>query len=100
MDTITTLATPLAVIALVTIAKDLGLPSKLGALLALVLGVSIHAAATYLDPGLWTVISQGIILGLGGSGIWDVTKTKVPELAAVDSIDVLPAVVEGEELGR
>ena len=74
MDTITTLATPLAVIALVTIAKDLGLPSRLGSVLALVLGISIHAAATYLDPGLWTVISQGIILGLGGSGIYDVTK--------------------------
>ena len=73
MDTITTLATPLAVIALVTIAKDLGLPSRLGSILALVLGISIHAAATYLDPGLWTVISQGVILGLGGSGIYDVS---------------------------
>ena len=85
MDTITTLATPLAVIALVTIAKDLGLPSKLGALLALILGVGIHSAATYLDPGLWTVISQGIILGLGGSGVWDITKTK-----PVVEIDVTP----------
>lgn len=96
MDAITTLATPLAVIALVTIAKDLGLPSRLGSVLALALGIGIHAAATYLDPGLWQVISQGLILGLGGSGIYDVTKTypkaevePVPmaEVRAVEIVD-------------
>lgn len=86
MDTITTIATPLAVIALVTIAKDLGLPSKLGSVLAVLLGVGIHAGATYLDPGLWQVISQGVILGLGGSGVYDVAKKAAPG-------DPVPAIV-------
>ena len=96
MDTITTLATPLAVIALVTIAKDLGLPSKLGAVLALVLGISIHAAATYLDPGLWTVISQGIILGLGGSGIYDVANTSAPADVRTGDIESASIVIQPE----
>lgn len=76
-DIIITLATVPAIIALVTLAKDLGIPSRLAPLLAVFLGVALTlfdalASGLVLDmPGLLTAIGTGIILGLSASGLYD-----------------------------
>uniref|UniRef100_A0AAU6R610 Holin n=1 Tax=Micrococcus phage Olihed TaxID=3092209 RepID=A0AAU6R610_9CAUD len=77
MDTITTLATVPAVIALVTLIKDLGLPAKLAPLAAVVLGVVLSVlAALALGPvGNWyETVSLGVILGLSAAGLYDGAK--------------------------
>lgn len=74
MDTIATLATVPAVIALVTLFKDLGLPSKLSPLLAVVLGVALSVLGA-LSLGAVTnwyeTVSLGVILGLSAAGLYD-----------------------------
>lgn len=80
MELITTLATVPAVIALVTLAKDLGLPSRLSPLLAVVLGVALTlidglARGQVFDlPGVLAVGGTGLILGLSASGLYDGAK--------------------------
>lgn len=77
MELITTLATVPAVVALVTLAKDLGLPSRLSPLLAVVLGVAVtlfDLFATGSVAGSQTVlqaVGTGVILGLSASGLYD-----------------------------
>lgn len=76
-EIIITLATVPAIIALVTLAKDLGVPSRLAPLLAVFLGVALTlfdalASGLVLDmPGLLSAIGTGIILGLSASGLYD-----------------------------
>lgn len=77
---LTLLATPLVVIALVNLAKRLGL-SGAGplALLAVILGVGL-ALGDYLAlggqsataAGVYTAIATGLILGLTAAGLYDV----------------------------
>ena len=71
----TTLATAPAVLALVTLAKDLGLPTRLAAPLAVVLGV-ILAAADYAlaGSGAYAAAADGLLLGLGAAGLYDAAR--------------------------
>lgn len=75
-----TLASIPAIIALVTLAKDLGLPSKLSPLLAVLLGivgalVNGYVLGTLIDgPSIVQVGVSGIILGLGAAGLYDGAK--------------------------
>lgn len=69
-----TLATVPAVIALVTLLKDLGLPSRLSPLAAVILGVIaqlIDVFAQGVVTNWYAVISTGVILGLSASGLYD-----------------------------
>lgn len=73
---ITTLATIPAIIALVNLSKELGLPPKLSPLLAIVLGIllSLLEALTLNSGSLaswYEPVSLGIILGLSASGLYD-----------------------------
>lgn len=78
--TIVTLATIPAVLALVTIAKDLGLPAKFSPALAVILGVALAVfdglALGTLDSSqnILEHVSVGIILGLSASGVYDGAK--------------------------
>lgn len=80
MEPVTAIATVPAVLALVTLAKDLGLPSRIAPLLAIVLGVVLTVLqAAAMNGGLttadiFTVISSGVILGLSASGLYDGAK--------------------------
>lgn len=80
MELITTLATVPAVIALVTLAKDLGLPSRLSPLLAVLLGVALSlfdGFALGMEFNTQSVLSSigiGVILGLSASGLYDGAK--------------------------
>lgn len=74
METIVTIATVPAVIALVTLAKDLGLPSKLAPLVSVLLGVGLTVLDALATTGVgnwYQIISTGIILGLSASGLYD-----------------------------
>lgn len=89
METIATLATVPAVIALVTLFKDLGLPSKLSPLLAVVLGValSVLGALSLGTVANWyETVSLGVILGLSAAGLYDGARAignKTPETIVV-----------------
>lgn len=78
METVATIATVPAVIALCTIARDLGLPSRVTPVFALLCGVALQALQALSVEGSLTnwpeVIIQGIILGLGASGVYDGAK--------------------------
>lgn len=66
----TTLATAPAVLALVTLAKDLGLPKRLAAPLAVILGVILAAADHALaGTGAYAAAADGLLLGLGAAGL-------------------------------
>ena len=70
-----TLATAPAVLALVTLAKDLGLPTRLAALAAVVLGVILAVADHVLaGSGIYAAGASGLLLGLGASGLYDAAR--------------------------
>ena len=67
------------ILALTNLIKSLGVPGKWSALVAVLLGVGLNAANYLLhDAGLWQAAQQGLIMGLGAAGLWDVTKTDSP----------------------
>lgn len=71
----TTLATAPAVLALVTLAKDLGLPTKLSAPLAVLLGVILAVADHALaGSGIYAAAAGGLLLGLGAAGLYDAAR--------------------------
>ena len=75
LNAVVTLATVPAILALVTVAKDLGLPSKLATVAAIVFGITL-AVADYLfaSEGLYQAVSEGLILALGAAGLYDLRK--------------------------
>ena len=65
MEPVTAIATVPAVLALVTLAKDLGMPSRLAPVLALVLGVVLTLLHTLaLEKGITTHNVYGLITSL------------------------------------
>ena len=71
----TTLATAPAVLALVTLARDLGLPKRLAAPLAVVLGVILASADHALaGTGAYAAVADGLLLGLGAAGLYDAAR--------------------------
>ena len=71
----TTLATAPAVLALVTLARDLGLPKRLAAPLAVVLGVVLAVGDHALgSSGLYAAVADGLLLGLGAAGLYDAAR--------------------------
>ena len=92
MDTITTIASPLAIIALVNIAKRLGMPAALSPILALLLAGIIVSAEVWLSPDGYDTLSRAILLGLAAAGVWDITPGSVQPQSpkrAVDNQDEL-----------
>lgn len=68
---ITLLSAP-AILALVNLAKSLGLSGKWSALVAVTLGVAIACLQAYAPAEVVQTISQGLICGLGAAGLYDV----------------------------
>ncbi|AWN03741.1 holin [Microbacterium phage Martin] len=97
MDIAITLATIPAIIAVVTLAKDLGLRSTFAPLLAIVLGVafalfdlfsvgSIIGTQTILQA-----VAAGVLLGLSAAGLYDGARaigSKTPAATVVVEEDV------------
>lgn len=73
--TVATLATVPAVLALVTLAKDLGLPKPLAPLLAVILGIGVSVAdAVANHAAVYPAVVAGTLLGLGAAGVYDTAK--------------------------
>lgn len=78
MDVVTTIATVPAVMALSTIAKDMGFPVRFIPLLAILFGVALQTLQELALGGVgnwYQVVSMGLILGLSASGVYDGAKT-------------------------
>ena len=83
----TTLATAPAVLALVTLAKDLGLPTRLAAPLAVVLGVILASADHALaGSGAYAAVADGLLLGLGAAGLYDAARLAGGAAAAAPAV--------------
>lgn len=78
VDALVTIATIPAILALVNLAKTFGVEGRKATLLAVVLGVLLVLGQTYLDAQLWSTLSEGLILGLGAAGLYDVTRSAPP----------------------
>lgn len=87
-STVIALATPAAVLALVTLAKRAGLPTPLAAPLAVALGVALALADHYLaGSGGYSAAASGLLLGLAASGVYDAARAVgAPEQAAWDRL--------------
>ena len=73
-DFITTLATVPAIVALTNLGKRLGLPSRAALLLAVLLGVGLSLAQwAWAGAGWYDAAANGLILGLGAAGLYDLT---------------------------
>lgn len=74
LATIGTLATPVMVIGIVTLLKDLGVKGKAATLSAVLVGILAAFAQEYLDAGVIQTIVLGLTLGFAGAGTYDVAK--------------------------
>ena len=94
METITTIATVSAILALVNLAKLFGVVGRWSTALAVFLGVLIQVSeflALTEDPvtvrGVYLAIATGLILGLSAAGLYDVAAT----IGGKAAVDVVPA---------
>lgn len=77
---VTAIATPAAVVAIITVAKDLGLPAKVSPLLAVTTGILLNlldsaVSGVLTQHTVLASVSQGLILGLTACGVYDIAKT-------------------------
>lgn len=81
-DPITTLASVPGIVALVNLGKGLGLSGRWSALAAVVLGVALNLASWGLAGYTWySAAADGLILGLGAAGLYDLTSGPAPRRA-------------------
>lgn len=92
MDAITTLATVPAVIALVNLLKyTFNINGRYSAIIAVIIGVGLNIANYALgDAGWYQAACQGLILGLSGSGLYDITNTASAPSDEVISLSLTP----------
>ena len=62
-----------AIVAIVNLLKSLGLAGKWSALAAVLIAVGLVAGQAYAPSDLFSVISNGLTLGLGAAGLYDMT---------------------------
>jgi len=76
MDTLSTILSVPAVVAIVTLCKSFGVTGKWSLLAALVVAVLLNVA-TYLwsTSGLYSAVIAGLLLGLAAAGLYDTAKT-------------------------
>lgn len=88
MDAVTAIVSVPAILALVNLAKGLGLGGKWSALGAVVIGVGLTAGRQYLPPDAFGTVAEGLLYGLGAAGLYDVAKPS-GTLTALVSTDVV-----------
>lgn len=76
---IVTLATIPACLAVVTLLKDLGLPSRFAALTSVVVGIALAIFDLFMGggggaPEVLNAIATGLILGLSAAGLYDASR--------------------------
>ena len=101
MDTVVTLATIPAVVALVNFLKGMGVKGRALMAAALVLGVAINIAeylvstAPATPEGVYSAIAAGAILGLSASGLYDLTAQ--PETAEIEYVELPEEIVRDND---
>lgn len=94
MTTAAILATPAAILAVVNFAKRLGLPVKGALVLALVLGIAFSIGDQVCGANvIYASGANGLLLGLGAAGLYDVAKTIAQTVTPADG----GALAEGAE---
>ena len=79
IETVTLVATVPAIVALTNLGKRLGLPSRAALLLAVLLGVGLSLAQwAWAGLGWYDAAANGLILGLGAAGLYDMTPGTAP----------------------
>ena len=73
LTTITTLASPVAVLAIVNLLKQITPLGKWAALVAVLIGVLVTLAPHFIDAELWKLLSSGVILGITAAGLFDMS---------------------------
>ena len=76
-ETALTLLTAPAIVALVNLAKTIGLSGKWSALVAVTLGVTVACLEHYAPVDAVQTVSAGLVVGLGAAGLYDVGKTTI-----------------------
>lgn len=76
MDAITLIASIPAIVAIVNLAKRLGLTNQYALILSVVLGTVINTANFYLGAnGGYQAAIEGLLIGLAAAGLYDTAKT-------------------------
>lgn len=79
METVITVATVPAIVALTNLVKSLGISGKWSALVAVLLGVGLSVASWALaGAGWWDAASGGLLLGLAAAGLYDLAPSAAP----------------------
>lgn len=79
MNTIALLATPAAILAIVNLARRIGMPTSWALLLAVLLGV-VFGVSDFLFSAseAYVAAANGLLLGLGAAGVYDIAKVIAP----------------------
>jgi hypothetical protein len=86
IDVVTLIASVPAIVALVNLAKSVGLPSKWSPVVAIFLGVALNVLVVlYGDTELFAAVARGVIYALSASGLYDLVPAGVTSYATVDS---------------
>jgi hypothetical protein len=79
MDTLTTILSVPAVLAIVELGKKLGLTAKWALLAAVVVAIALNVASyLWSASGLYAAIISGLLLGLAAAGLYDAARTAAP----------------------
>ncbi len=79
MDTMTTILSVPAVVAIVELLKSFGVAGKWALLAAVVVAVALNVADyLWATSGLYGAAVAGLLLGLAAAGLYDVAKTAAP----------------------
>lgn len=73
--------TAAVIIAVVQIAKGLGLDSKFAPVLAVLLGIIGNLGARFVGTEIWELVIGGLVVGLTAAGTYDVIKPPIVSAA-------------------
>lgn len=80
MDTLTTVLSVPAVLAIVQLGKAFGIVGKWALLLAVFVGTALNVASyLWSTSGMYSAIVAGLLLGLAAAGLYDAAKTAAPK---------------------
>lgn len=80
IDTLNTILSVPAVLAIVQLAKSFGVVGKWALLLAVAVAVALNVASyLWSASGLYSAIVAGLLLGLAAAGLYDAAKTAAPK---------------------
>ena len=82
VDTAVLLALLPAILGLVNFVKSLGATGRLLTVISMVVGVVFYLCYALLPAGTFTIILNGVVLGLAASGLYDLANMVTTKKAA------------------